>query len=230
MTRISLLHASRQRPQIAFDCFNEWIQNASSPEQIQYILGLDDDDPTINEYIELFAHPSEEYKLIMNFTDSRNVVQAFNNAAKLISSTTELIITVSDDMGCFKNWDMELFKLLEGVNNFEEPRFIGVSDGVRTYGIVLVYYIANIAYYKKFGYILYPEYDGVFADSDMHQVAHKSGYLIHAPQLTFQHKHWSLGLSKKDEISMKNDATTNPAGWKRNHKIYQMRAKRNFDL
>lgn len=227
--RIALIHISRQRPQMAFDCFNEWITKCSDSSQIQYILALDDDDPTLPEYKRLFEH-DESSNLVLNISESRNGVAAMNSGATRIADTIELLISVSDDIGCFENWDIELFKVLEGVDNFKEPKFIGVSDGLRAYGIVLVYYIANRAYYDKFKYMLYPEYDGVFSDNDMHCVAHALGCVINASHLTFQHKHWSLGLSQKDEISKKNDNATNPAGWARNEAIFHARSKRNFDL
>ncbi len=229
MIKIALIHASRQRPQLAYDCFEEWIGKCSDASQIQYILALDDDDPSIPEYERLFYSEGTD-NLLLNITESRNLVTAFNSASKEIYPTVELLLAISDDMGCFENWDVELFKLLEGVDNFKEPKFIGVQDGVREYGVLLVYYITNRAYYDKFNYVLYPEYDGVFADNDMHCVAQLMNCIVHAPHLIFQHKHWSLGMSTKDEISSRNDFTTNPEGWSRNQLIYQERAKRNFDL
>jgi len=227
--KIALIHISRQRPQIAFDCFNEWLTKCSDSSQIQYILCLDDDDPTLQEYERLFEH-DESSNLVLNITESRNGVTALNNGATRIVDTVELLISLSDDTGCFKNWDIELFKLLEGIDNFKEPKFIGVSDGLRGYGAVLVHYIANRAYYDKLKYMLYPEYDGVFADNDMDCIARRLNCVIDAPQLVFQHKHWTLGLSKKDKISEKNDFTTNPNGWRRNEEIFKKRFQRNFDL
>jgi hypothetical protein len=226
--KISLLHMSRQRPELAYKCFTEWIDKCSDTSNIEYILALDDDDPTLQEYTKLFE--TESSHLIVAISGSRNCVEAINEAAQWISPTSELLISVSDDMGCFENWDVEIMKCLDGKDNFNEPAFIGVCDGIREYGVVLVYYIANRAYYNKFGYVLYPEYDGVFADNDMHQMAHASGFLIHAPHLLFQHRHWTTGLTKRDALSNKNDFNGNPQGWSRNQNIYQERAKRNFDL
>lgn len=229
MIKISLLHASRQRPQIAFNCFKEWITNSSYSEQIQYILGLDDDDPTVNEYIKLFVPPDKPCQFIMNCSNSRNVVQALNNAVKCIDDKTEIIMSVSDDQGCFKGWDDAILKCFKDVDNFKDPKFLGVSDGMRSYGNVLVYYISNRAYYNKFKYILYPEYDGVFADSEMTAVARKVG-IINAPYLKFQHKHYTLGLTPFDKIYAKNDGNYNKKSWESNKKIYEERSKRNFDL
>jgi hypothetical protein len=227
--KISLLHMSRQRPDLAYKCFEEWLSKSYDINTFEYILALDEDDPTLEQYEKLFkTEGSSQLKLVI--TDSHNCVQAINNAAKEIAPTSELLISVSDDMGCFENWDIEIMKCLTGKDNFKDPVFIGVCDGIREYGVVLVYYIANRAYYNKFGYVLYPEYDGVFADNDMHQMAYASGFLIHAPHLLFQHRHWTTGLTKKDELSNKNDFNGNPQGWSRNQHIYQERAKRNFDL
>lgn len=229
MIKISLLHISRQRPQLAFDCFQEWMGNCANPKEIEYILGVDDDDPTLKQYESLFANIDRITcdSFIFNVTDSRNGVQALNNTAKVISSTTEVLMSVSDDQGCFKNWDLEIFKVLEGIDNFKDPKFIGVSDGLNPYGGTFVYYISNRAYYNKFEWILYPEYDGMWADNDMTKLAQKTGALIDASHLLFQHKHYSLGLNKYDAIYEK---TNNPVEFKKNEKIFLARQQRNFDL
>ena len=224
-----MVHASRLRSKLAIDCFKEWMGHCANPKEVQYILGVDDDDPTLNQYE---GHFSDVDRLtcesfILNVTDSRNGVQALNNAAKEITPTTEVIISVSDDMGCFKNWDLEIFKLLEDIDNFKEPKFIGVSDGLHPYGGTFVFYIANRAYYERFGWILCPEYDGMWADNDMTQLAKITGALIDAPQLLFQHKHYSLGLNEYDQIYEK---TNNPREFKKNEQIFLERQKRNFDL
>lgn len=228
MIKISLLHISRQRSQLAFDCFQEWMGNCANYKEVEYILGVDDNDPTLNDYTRLFIDNKREYpSFIFNVTDSRNGVQALNNAAKVISPTTEVIMSVSDDQGCFINWDVEIFKVLECIDNFKDPKFIGVSDGLNPYGGTFVYYISNRAYYNKFGWVLCPEYDGMWADNDMTKLAQKTGALIDASHLLFQHKHYSLGLNKYDAIYEK---TNNPVEFKKNEKIFLARQQRNFDL
>lgn len=229
MIKIALLHISRQRAGLAIDCFKEWMGNCANPKEIEYILGVDDDDPNLRQYETLFSDVDRLTceSFIFNVTDSRNGVQALNNAAKEISDTTEVIISVSDDMGCFKNWDLEVLKLLEDVDNFKEPKFIGVSDGLNPYGGTFVFYLSNRAHYDRFGWVLCPEYDGMWADNDMTQLAKKTGALIDAPHLLFQHKHYSLGLSPYDQIYEK---TNNPREFKKNEQIFLDRQKRNFDL
>jgi len=230
--KIALLHISKRRPIQAFKIFQEWENNAKDPENIGYVLSLNKDDSTVDAYIANFVPAKKRFKFIMNISNSCNGVQALNSAADAafpISPDIELLVSLSDDQGCPKYWDEELLKCLDGIDNFKQPIFIGVSDGIRPYGQLFPYYIANRAYYEKFGYVLYPEYDGVFADNDMTEVAKKVG-LCNASHLMFEHRHWSVGKSERDEISNQNDIKYNPKGWDRNYKIYQERSKRNFDL
>lgn len=229
MIKISLLHISRQRPQLAYDCFREWSANCNKKYQVEYILAVDADDPTLPAYMKLFSETDKSNigLFVMNVTDSHNGVQAINNAAKVISMTSEIIMSVSDDQGCFPGWDQAIEKVLEGVDNFTQPKFIGVSDGLQAYGSIFVYYIANRAYYKKFGWIIYPEYDGMFGDNDMMELARRTGALIDAPYLLFQHRHYSIGLGTFDEVYAK---TNNPNDFHKNQMIFEARKKRNFDL
>jgi len=229
LIKISLLHISRQRAPLAIKCFKEWMENCANPKEVEYILGVDDDDPTLQQYENVFSDVDRLTceSFIFNVTDSRNGVQALNNAAKVISPTTEVIMSVSDDEGCPKNWDLEIFKLLEGVDNFKDPKFIGVNDGLNPYGGTFVFYISNRAHYERFGWVLCPEYDGMWADNDMTQLAKKTGALIDAPQLLFQHKHYSLGLAVKDQIYEK---TNNAREFAKNEQVFLGRQKRNFDL
>jgi len=169
MIRISLLHATRQRPQLAYSTCLEWINNCSNKAELEYIVGVDDDDPTLEEYRRtfVFSDDNKPGSFKLNITNSRSGVGALNNAAKIMSSSTELIMSIQDDQGCFLNWDLALFQCLEGVDNFKTPIFLWVGDGHNSVRGLAPYYCSNKAYYEKVGYILYHEYDGAFADNDM---------------------------------------------------------------
>jgi len=231
MIRVSLLHVTRQRPQLSYDTCLEWIRNCANKEELECILAIDNDDPTLEDYrrIFVFSDADKPGSFKLNITDSRSGVQALNNAAKVISTSTELIVSVEDDQSCFLHWDLALFQCLEGIDNFKAPVFLWVGDGHNSQRGLAPYYCANRAYYERVGYILYHEYDGVFADNDMIEVA-KLICMKDVRHLIFQHRHWTLGLFPKDEISKKNDAAENPDAWSRNLKIFEDRCRRNFDL
>jgi hypothetical protein len=200
---------------------------AEKPEEVEYLIGVDDNDPDADEYKRLFSTLSKYGRVVVNVSDSRCNVEALNRLGPLMSPTTELIVGIEDDHGTCPYWDTELFKMLEGVDNFKDIRFIGVSDGMRAYGNDLLYFTVNRAWYARFGWFVYPEYTGWFADNDFHRVAERLNCIVHAPHLVFQHRHHTLGLTPFDSTYARTD---NPKSRGLNLDIYDARAARNFDI
>ncbi len=229
MIKTAVIHPSYGRPVMAFNTYNEWLNAADHPEEAEYIIGMDDNDPSISQYQSRFAITTSPAfaRTEINIGPSRSGVAAVNRMATVLSPTTELIVTGGDDMSPCPHWDTELMNLLKGVDNFNDPKFLSVSDGLRGYGVVYVYLIVNRAWYNKLGYMLWPEYDGMFADNDMMAVANILNAVIHAPQLTFQHRHYSLGLTPFDATYARNN---NQVNWDKNHQVYIRRSQRHFDL
>lgn len=228
MITISVVHPSYGRPAQAFETYKEWLSLCVHPEDVEYLVGLDDNDPDLDQYRQLFGSESTTFgRAEINVGDSRNNVQATNRLATIMSPTSELIVSIADDMSPCPRWDVELMSRLVGVDNFNTVRFIGVSDGLHGYGSDLLYLIVNRAWYNRLGYLLCPEYDGVFADNDSHQVARKLNCIINAPELLFQHRHYTLGLSEVDATYARNN---NPLGSERNLRVYNGRSARGFDL
>ena len=227
-TRVSLLHPSRWRANMAHDVYLEWVNNAANPKHIQYILALDDDDETIADYKNLFTleDMNKVGEFIWSIKPSRSLVNAVNLAAAQMSVTSELFAIVSDDVGAPKNWDQELFKMLSGVNNFSMPKYIGVNDGLQPFGTYYIY-IANRAYYNRLGYVLYPEYDGFYADNDGVAAAKTLNAIIPAPHLTFEHRNYATGKTPFDRTYAKHN---NGGNIERNAAIYNARSARGFDL
>lgn len=227
-TRVTLLHPSRWRAEMAHNAFLEWANKAANPQQIQYVLALDDDDETLTEYVKLFTKEDQSRvgEFIWSITSSRSLVHAVNTAAKHMSATSELFAIVSDDVGTPNNWDQELFKLLPGINNFVSPKYIGVNDGLQPFGTFYIY-IANRAYYNRLGYVLYPEYDGFYADNDGAQIARMLNAIVPAPHLLFEHRNYATGKTPFDRTYAKHN---NGGNIERNAAIYNARAARGFDL
>lgn len=228
MIKITLLHPSRWRADLAHNAFNEWVNNARYPEEIQYVLSLDDNDETIAEYENKFSAEDRARVglFVFNVSPSRNIVQAVNSAATFMESTSEIFAIVSDDVSAPLGWDVLLKNKLAGVDNFNTPKYIGVDDGLQSFGTFFIY-IANRAYYNRLGYVLYPEYDGVFADNDNACVAYALGAVVPAPELVFKHNHYSKGAISFDRTYAKHNTHD---GLERNGAIFNARRSRNFDL
>jgi hypothetical protein len=52
--KITLLHATRNRPQKAWECREKWMALASEPDHIEYIMAVDSDDKASRELAKQF--------------------------------------------------------------------------------------------------------------------------------------------------------------------------------
>ncbi len=209
---ISIIHPSRSRPQKAYDTMIHWVNNASKPTAIEYILSLDMTDPHLEEYQRLFEHDC-----ITTISDNKNLVQATNNAAKLTSG--EIIVLVSDDFECFKDWDLVLI----GAFALNHCCVLKTFDGVQKWIVTLP--IMDRAYYLEQGYFYHPDFQHLFCDTDMTHKADIEGKLLMRNDILFKHAHYSTGACEKDQVSIKADST-----WAQGEAVYLKRVKDKFGL
>jgi hypothetical protein len=229
--RISLISPSFKRPQRCTSTFQEWINKADTPSEIEYIVALDSVDSTVAEYQSRLSQTTEINKVArfeISVGNSTSGVQAMNRGAELTTPTSELLVGVADDLGCFLHWDTELFKVLKGVNNLEEPRLIwpgGVNGGPD--GTVLTCYFANRAFYTRVGYVLNEEYSSMFADNEFMEVGKLLNCIVHAPHLVFYNYHPLHGSAVWDETYARRFTQQE---YDRGREIFLRRQAKNFDL
>lgn len=197
--KISLVHPSKGRPQMAIDTANKWLNRAKNRKNIEYIFSLDTDDTTLFDYVELI-NDSKGLRLTIN--ENICLVEAANNGVS--KSTGDLIVLVSDDFDCPEGWDESLTELITD-NNY--PCAILIDDGICTAGDILSLPIINRALYERLGYIYHPDFFSLFADNALLEVAKKLNCLIDARYLLFQHLHYTVGLSKNDATYQHENST-----------------------
>jgi hypothetical protein len=213
---------------MSYDCFCDWVNDAKNPSEIEYLIGLDNNEPEKLLYENKFQEANKKVgNFLIDMGNSTSAIQAVNRLATKISDTSELLIEVCDDIGSFSGWDTALFETLKGIDNFKDPKMIGTHDGLRDYGVVFTQPIMNRACYNKLGYIIYIEYTSMFADNDFTEIARRTGWLINAPHILFRHKHYSIGFNKMDATYSKRNNTEE---WDYNRQVYLKREKENFGL
>lgn len=209
---ISVIYPSRGRAAICKQTLNAWMDAARKPEKIEWILSVDQDDPTLNEYVAFYS----PQKMIMEINRNRSAIDAINIGA--VVATNELFVVISDDFLPFPNWDYALLEALAGKEDF----IVKTHDGLQPWIITLP--ILDIKYYNRFGYIYPPHILHMFADTWMTHVADLTGLKI-TLDLIFEHLHYSAGKSKKDIMHLRNENT-----WKDGERKYIEGAKTNFGL
>lgn len=215
--KITLLHPSRGRGEKAKATYDFWMQNSSGKIEIEHILSLDESDRQKGEYITLFLHGNS--KIITH--SNTCVVEATNEAAKV--ATGDILIYLSDDFKCPVNWDV---KLVEIFSKVATPALVKVDDCLQKFHVgVLTIPIMNRALYERLGYFWHPAYRSMFVDEDLYWTVKNNGWMIEAPELKFEHEHWSNGKTTVDETYKKSEAN-----WNQGKEVFRQRKAQNFPL
>lgn len=216
--KISIIHPSKGRPEIALKTAKNWFLKADLP--FEYILSLDSDGLKGYEIFKDFLIENKRgiciNKGYIVFRDNKSAIEAINYAS--INSKGDIIIVISDDFDCPEHWDTLLLKALEGKKDF----IVKTQDGLQKTLITLP--IMDRTYYDRFGYIYHPDYKHMHCDEEMTIVGHMLGRII-TLDLLFPHNHYTTGKFKKDAISLKNDST-----WGHGQATLDRRAKNNFGI
>lgn len=202
---ISLLCPSRGRPQKSFDTIKRWILRAGTND-VEVIVSLDDDDPQIITYQNLYLNASFTLTLMIN--GNKNAVEAINRAARI--SEGNILIVVSDDVDCPVNWATKIIKYTQ--HKFDWV--LKVQDGIQPR--IITQPILDRAYYQRDGFIYDPIFSHAWSDRWFTELAHKRKRVI-TKNIMFRHLHYSVLKNKKrDEQYARTDATFDEG-----KKIYQ---------
>lgn len=228
--KISIIHPSYGRPELAMKTASNWLTRAKNPKNIQYLICLSRLDPLRKQYDEWIKELStfnqgrtpENYGFGACYHEAANMVIQMNHAAKL--SDGELIIAVSDDFDCPEGWDEQLIKGIAGRKDF----VLRIDDGVRNPGVqtkkIIPLPIMDRAYYERFKFIYHPQYNHFYGDEELFRVGVILGRKIELP-IIFQHVHPVTGKVKKDHVNVKNNAFHET-----DHLTFLRRELKGFDL
>jgi len=209
--KFSLLHPSRQRPIKSFHTIQTWLFRAGEHTDVELIVSIDNDDPQKERYKELYAG----LKVISN--DNRSAIDAINRAAEI--ATGDVLIVVSDDFDCPRNWAITLDRILRGRQDY----LLKVNDGTQQYIVTIP--IMDRVYYKRFGYIYPPQYKHMFCDTHITHLADILKCLYVRNDILFKHNHYSVLHEPKDDVAKRADNT-----WHEGKKVYLDFVMRRFGL
>jgi len=211
---ISIIHPSRNRPQMALETATKWITRCKDTSQIEYILSLDNDDHLLMQYHDLFTRLKDQVAIIQH--NNSSAVEAINNAAP--KTTGRILVVVSDDFDCPNHWDEQLIVSLKDKQDF----VVKTKDGLQPFIITLP--IMDRLFYNRFGYVYNPIYKHMFCDTEMSCVGHMLGRTINL-DILFPHRHYTTRTTKRDAINIKNDQTFGTGA-----NIFKERKRINFGI
>lgn len=197
-TVISLLHATRGRPQLAAEARRMWLNRATHPDRIEHIFAVDFSDEA--------SVPLTVFRHVVQSSNNASV-GAWNLAAK--SCCGEIMIQINDDFEPPLNWDTMIefafenhatknqsFDLMNPFANFwasheaekNKPAVLRVSDGHRKDDLLCIA-IINRARYEQQGFFLHPSFKSVFSDDYHTWLAKRDSVIIDAKHIIIEHNH-----------------------------------------
>lgn len=182
---ISLLHATRGRPEKALATRDQWLRAALKPGMIEHIFAIDADDKESVEELDGCN--------VVTVEPGGGCVRAWNAAAAL--SRGKVLVQMSDDWVVPHHWDnLIIWRMQEAIEK-NRPAVLAISDGHRTDKLLCMAILTRQYYlrqkHERTGdpYLFHPDYLGVYSDNEFTVRAYENGVVIDGRDLTFVHDH-----------------------------------------
>ena len=213
MVDFSIVYTTH-RIQVAEAVLRSWLGHASNPLALEVIVSVDAD---YDDGIELLPgilkrlavdYPGTFFEPVLAPVPG-NCVKGWNAGAA--KATGRAIVALSDDFTAFQGWDTELKALRQSNLWLRDGKWmdgdyaVHVHDGL--HGDLCTLAIITAARYRKFGYLYYPKYESMYADTELTHKAAQDNALINALYLTFPHLHHSKPESRvEDEVDKRHNS------------------------
>jgi hypothetical protein len=219
---------TRSRPKRFFETLAEYIRLASNRHRIEWIISMDNDDQEMNnpETRDTFETMRKMGMDIQYFYgDNKTKVEAMNANMDKASDDWEVLFLAQDDMlPAVQDWDEKMLQLV--TNHFEDlDGCIWPPDGYGNSQTTSTVVIMGRAWYKRFGYIYYPEYKSVYCDNEYTDVALSYDKIRKVPDILVEHK-W-VGVNQRDELCDKNES---PAMYDHDRELFVRRTLAGFPI
>lgn len=198
---ISLLHATRGRPDLALAAREQWLKAATHPERVEHIFAVDfDDAPTLEAVADL------PHRVVAQ--RGGGCVAAWNLAAD--ASTGDVLVQLSDDWTPTAGWDEEFVRRLRDVS---QSAVLRPSDGHRRDDLLCMAILTR-ARYEQQGEFLHHGYQGVFSDDEFSFRAYLDGVVIDARDLVLTHHHpfYDSNVAHDETYANQNNAERSSSG------------------
>lgn len=193
---ITLIHATRGRPQLAAQARNSWLNLAANPDQVQHVFCVDADDTPSVKMVRQYEH---------TVSDAKSCVAAWNNGARYASG--DLFVQLSDDWIPTPGWDAKLLAVIRACNKTTSDELvIAVGDGTRTDDLLCMAICTRARWEKQGRELFSDEYESVYSDNEFSHRAWRDGVVIDArKEIVFEHMHPAFGKAAMDETYAHNN-------------------------
>jgi hypothetical protein len=204
--KISIIHATRGRPQVAWQRRHQWLCLAKDPMEVEWIFCVDHDDPIdYTPHQALRANPG-------------GIVNAWNYGAK--QAKGEILIQMSDDWSPPRHWDA-LISTAMGATS--EEKVLAISDGLRTDKLLCMAILTQKRLERQGGYMFHPSYqesDGIYSDNEFTERAYSDGVVIERKDIIFKHENPLFTGGQPDDLIRNHNK---PEYYEKGKAIYEKR-------
>lgn len=212
-------YPTRARPKQFFKVLDMYIDMFSIENDYHVLVSCDNDDPSMNNNATI-ARLKTYAKLSFFFAPRDTKIRAINRDIDKISYDWDIVIGASDDSipiaaGYDKIVASEILVLqdLTGYQYADTDCILWFDDPFRNDLPTVI--IMGRKYYDRFGYILNPVYDSMYAENEL--IAVGKDHIIRVPKTIIEHRHHSSGrpgsllqdkLYKENHIPYAKDRNT----------------------
>lgn len=193
--KVSLLHATRGRPEQAVEAREKWLTAAAKRGRVEHVFAMDADDEPSLKALAGFKHRIVTEK-------GGGCVAAWNLAAQ--ASNGDVLVQLSDDWTPVPGWDEEFVRRMRDVR---QPGVLRPSDGHRRDDLLCMAIITR-ARLKQQGEFLHHGYVGIYSDDEFSFRAYQDGVVIDARDLLLTHDHPNYNPNvEMDETYLNQNST-----------------------
>jgi hypothetical protein len=199
---------TRSRPERFLETLRGWVEAATNPQDITWLISYDRDDATMTPAIIERAHALTP-NLISVVGESANKIHAINRDINEVKQPWDIIIVLSDDFFVRRHgWDEVVrhdMRLHFPDTDGSLWYFDGAQKDINTLPCL------GRAYYNRFNYIYHNSYGSFFCDNEQSDVGKSLNKLLFIQNCIASHEHpcW-LGGVPRDALYDRNNRSWIP--------------------
>jgi len=209
--KISIIHATKGRPQIAWQRRWQWLSLAQKPLEVEWLFMVDHD-----EAVDYTPHQAIR-------VNPGGIVNAWNTGAKIAKG--DIIVQMSDDWTPPRHWDA---LISNAIGDTTQEKVLAVSDGLRQDKLLCMAIMTQSRLKKQGGYMFHPDYqesDGIYGDNEHTDKAYEDQVIVEARHIQFKHENPMFTGGNPDDL-LKNH--NKPEHYQRGKAIYEKRKANNW--
>lgn len=197
--KISLLVPTRNRPEKAYQMAMSALITISDRKNLEILMYLDLDDPSINKYRNQFAKlANQNVELIVG--QAVSVSKSWNDIASRCTGDV-LMMGNDDQIFVTPRWDITLEKK---VKQYPDNIYCAwFNDGINGPNHC-AFPIVSRKWYNTLGYFTPGIFQFGYNDTWIFDIAKKIDRCLYIPEVLVEHRHFSVGKSQIDDTYARN--------------------------